>query len=408
MSAQIAFNNAVFVTEQMNNLMANAAKEVAIRAINQCAMEYKFDAEEAIRTLGLETLRVSTKPKNNKKIAVKREKIAKPAFPLPYNGEFNDDCCYALRHNHGLYTQCTLPRKADASFCNGCQILADKNANAKPDYGTIHDRNAVDIFAFIDPNGKAPSPYTKIMKKLKLTSQLVLDEAAKFNIDVNTRHFEEPEAKKGRPKADKPEKPKKETKKGRPSKPTKVLEIASDNEDLFASLVAQANLPLLQKVDQNHEDQNIAQLKEDKEDKEDKLAAKKAEKEAKEAAKKLQKEALALQKKTLAQQKKDAKEAAKKLEKEAKDAAKKQEKETKKTSTKNKPITPKPEDELEQEAVDTVKKIEFNGVKYFKSTNTGIVYNIEQDVVGKWINNAILFYTENELQELQEEQEEDE
>ena len=36
-----------------------------------------------------------------------------------------------------------------------------------------------------------------------------------------------------------------------------------------------------------------------------------------------------------------------------------------------------------QEA-DVVKKIEFEGKKYLKSKNTGIIYNMEQDVIGKW------------------------
>jgi hypothetical protein len=31
-----------------------------------------------------------------------------------------------------------------------------------------------------------------------------------------------------------------------------------------------------------------------------------------------------------------------------------------------------------------VKKIMFEGKKYLKSKNTGIIYNMEQDVIGKW------------------------
>ena len=38
----------------------------------------------------------------------------------------------------------------------------------------------------------------------------------------------------------------------------------------------------------------------------------------------------------------------------------------------------------EEEEVDTVKRFEFEGVKYLKSTNTGIIYNMEQDAIGKW------------------------
>ena len=31
-----------------------------------------------------------------------------------------------------------------------------------------------------------------------------------------------------------------------------------------------------------------------------------------------------------------------------------------------------------------MKKIEFEGKKYLKSKNSGIIYNMEQDVIGKW------------------------
>ena len=33
---------------------------------------------------------------------------------------------------------------------------------------------------------------------------------------------------------------------------------------------------------------------------------------------------------------------------------------------------------------DVVKKIDFEGKKYLKSKNTGIIYNMDQDVIGKW------------------------
>jgi hypothetical protein len=31
-----------------------------------------------------------------------------------------------------------------------------------------------------------------------------------------------------------------------------------------------------------------------------------------------------------------------------------------------------------------VKRFEYEGVKYLKSKNTGIIYNMDEDVVGKW------------------------
>ena len=36
------------------------------------------------------------------------------------------------------------------------------------------------------------------------------------------------------------------------------------------------------------------------------------------------------------------------------------------------------------EEADVVKKIVFEGKKYLKSKNTGVIYNMDQDVIGKW------------------------
>ena len=50
---------------------------------------------------------------------------------------------------------------------------------------------------------------------------------------------------------------------------------------------------------------------------------------------------------------------------------------------------------------DVVKKIMFEGKKYLKSNNTGIIYNMEQDVIGKWneTKNRIDFDVEGEESE---------
>ena len=94
------------------------------------------------------------------------------------------------------------------------------------------------------------------------------------------------------------------------------------------------------------------------------MNAKEAEKEAKLKAKEAEKEA-----------KLNAKEA----EKEAKLNAKESKKEEKKVSKKEVIV----EEEVEEEP-DIVKRIEVNGVKYLKSKKTGIIYNMEEDVIGKW------------------------
>ena len=239
-----SFNASVFVQEQMMMMMSKVASDIAMRSVSECASRYNFDGDEAIRFLGLSNVSVEKKV-----ISVKKVKtiVAKPAFAMPYNGEFAADCCYALRQNNGLYTQCQTVLKNGKNFCKQCQVLADKGVDGVPEYGTIQQRQEVDVFAYVDPKGRKPVHYTKVMKKLKVSQQQVLEEAGKFNININIKHFEELEVdtiKRGRPASKASEKVAKEPKgaKGRPKKGKKVLQIEGDDDDLFATLVANANI----------------------------------------------------------------------------------------------------------------------------------------------------------------------
>ena len=419
------FNASVFMTEQMNNLMVKAGKELAERAVIACAEHYKFDAEEAIRLLSLENVKVERKESGkskSKSVVVKKVAAVKAAFPMPFNGEFKDTCCYALRQNNGLYTQCQVVRKGDNSFCKQCQVLADKGVDGIPEYGTIQQRMASGIFEYVDPKGRKPVSYTKVMKKYKLTQTQVEEEATKLNINMDEAHFVSPEAdtKRGRPSSQKEKAPKEEKQaKGRPKKEKKVIQIEGDDEDLFAALVADANSaveetePKVQKKKGQTEEEKAekaaklaaekaekaAKLAAEKQEKEAKLAAAKAEKEAKLAAEKAEKEAkLAAEKAekeaklAAAKAEKEAKLAAAKAEKEAKLAAAEQKKalaEQKKESSEKKKKATK--EEASDEEPEVVKKIEFEGKKYLKSKKTNIIYdyieytkNQEQIVVGHW------------------------
>jgi len=391
--------------------MVNTAQDLAHRSIKACAEHYKFDAEEALRFLGLENVKLArTRPVDEKP---KKEKvvIARPTFPMPYNGEFNDACCFALRQNSGLYTQCQAIRKGEAHFCKQCQALADKT-EGMPEYGTIQMRQATGIFEYTDPKGRKPVAYTKVMKKYKIDQEKVLEEAGKYNININTEHFvvAEVDSKRGRPSSQK-EKVPKEAKgsKGRPKKAKKVLQIeGDDDDDLFASLVADANsnsgeeaVIAPKKKGKSDEAKEAERLQKEAEKEAKKLALEnaKAEKEAKLALEKLEREhkkqledeARAAKKKA-EEEEKAAKKAALELakaEKEAKLAADKAAKEAAK-SKKPAAAAAAKEPEVEEEP-DVVKKIEFEGKKYLKSKKSGIIYdyteyvkNGEQVMVGKW------------------------
>jgi len=426
---EMSFNASVYVSEQLNRQMINMSQDLAQRCIVACAERYNFDAEEAIRLLGLAMIRVERKaPIKGKSTKAPKVVVPKAAFPLPYNGEFNDSCCYALRQNNGLYTQCTGVRKGEAQFCKSCATTMQKTGAEVPEYGTIQQRMAVDIFEYVDPKGRKPVAFTKVMKKYKISEEQVLAEAGKLNININSKHFVAPEeTKRGRPKTEK--EPKAKGAKGRPKKEKKVLMIEGDDEDLFASLVADAQEEEFEvapkstttdgkkKAGKSEEEKEAERLAKEAEKEAKRIAAEKAkaEKEAKLAAEKAEREAKKEAERLAREEKKKAEEAEKeakrlaaenaKKEKEAKLAAEKAAKEATKSKSSKKAAAPEP---VEDEEPDVVKKIEFEGKKYLKSKKTGIVYdyneyvkNGEQVVVGKWndATNKIDFSDDEEEEE---------
>ena len=383
------------VSEKVNSELLNICQEVAYKAVNYFAEKYNFNGEEACRELGLYLMKVEC----SKKVKVTKEKanisVAKPTFPLPYNGEMNVECCSALRQNNGLYTQCTGPRRGESNFCKGCASQMQKTGAEVPEYGTIEMRKAVGIFEYVDPKGRKPVAYTKVMKKYKLTEEQVLDEARKLNMVINPEHFASPEeTKRGRPKTVEKE-PKEKGTRGRPKKSKKVIEIDGDTEDLFATLVANANEEVVEVVKSEDEEklkkEKLAAEKAEKlaAEKAEKLAKKEAERLAREEKKKAEEEEKAAKKAAAEQAKKEKELAAEKAKKE-KEAAKKA-KEASKTSKKVEKASPEEAGEKQVDEPDVVKKIEFEGKKYLKSKKTGIIYdyleytkNGDQVVVGKW------------------------
>lgn len=387
--------SSIYVSEKVNGELLKICQEVASKAVNYCAEKYNFNGEEACRELGLYSMKVEC----SKKVKVPKEKanisVSKPTFPLPYNGEMNSECCSALRQNNGLYTQCTGARRGESNFCKGCASQMQKTGAEVPEYGTIEMRKAVGIFEYVDPKGRKPVAYTKVMKKYKLTEEQVLDEARKVNMEINPEHFASPEeTKRGRPKTVEKE-PKEKGTRGRPKKSKKVIEIDGDTEDLFATLVANANEEVVEVVKSEDEEklkkEKLAAEKAEKlaAEKAEKLAKKEAERLAREEKKKAEEEEKALKKAAAEQAKKEKELAAEQAKKEKEEA--KKAKEATKTSKKVEKASPEEAGEKQDDEPDVVKKIEFEGKKYLKSKKTGIIYdyneytkNGEQVVVGKW------------------------
>jgi hypothetical protein len=436
--------------QKLNNEVMKMMKS----AVEMCASKYNFDGDEAMRMIcESEGLSCSSSSRVNKRNVNKKEKreIVKSLFPLPYNGELNGECCFGIRQNSGLYTQCPSNRLEDKAYCGSCEKQATKNEHGLPDYGSIQTRLSKynKDEEFVDPSGKKPVAYTKIMKKLKLTEEQVREEAAKHNMTLDPRHFIEVEKKSGRP-AKEPKEPKELKAKGRPKKSKKVLELAGEEEDLFASLVMSANkiedvieetvtseVSSESEGDDNsslgdvdvvvdakskpskasskaspEEKEALANLKKEalafkkaelaeqkKQEAEQKKALAKAEAEQKKQILAEQKKAEAEQKKLEAEQKKQALAEQKKLEAEQKKLALAEQKKavTEKKAPEKKVLAKQKKTKVDDddrpspafvdppaEEADVVKKIMFEGKKYLKSKNTGIIYNMEQDMIGKW------------------------
>jgi len=378
-----------------------------LEVVEALSREYNFSASDASSKLGLVGVKVSVTDGSvgRKRKVVAKECVEKSAFPLPFMGRNVEECCQSLRQSQGLYTQCRNS-KAGEKFCKSC---SSKMVDGVPEYGTIEQRLAVGVNDYVDPSGRKVVHYTKIMKKYKVSEEQVIAEAKKLGQVVDGCHFIQPESdnvKRGRPKAEKPAKVSSGVK-GRPKKTKKVVEIDGEEDDLFASLVAESiNASAVVEVETVNAEavsEAVAKAPEvatkektnKSEEKAAKLATKEQEKAAKLAAKEQEKVAKEQEKAAKEQEKaaklaaKEQEKAAKEQEKAAKLAAKSEAKsEAKSKKPAEKPAAPANDD---TSAADVVKKIEFEGKKYLKSKKTGIVYDYDeyvksgdQVVVGKW------------------------
>jgi len=395
-------------------------KDAMRNAVLSCSEQYGFDSAEALMRLGVDSVTISVgKSKGTKEKKAGVKKVAMPSIALPFT-TCNPALCNGLKQNHGLYTQCPGAPVEGNSFCKGCIKQCEKNDSGKPDNGTIEDRVKSD---FKGPKGDAPKHYTAVMKKLKLTKEQVLEEAAKFGIEIDEEHFIVPasQTKRGRPSkksADDSSASVESKKRGRPKKQPKDVK-PEEVDDLFANLVSSAQ----EEAEDASETSSISGSETSTKSKKTKLTdAEKAEKkqmaEADKEAKKLAAEQAKEAKKLAAEQAKEEKKAAadkekadkkaaadkekadkkaaadqlkadkeaKKLEAEKEKAEKKAALEAKKAEKESKPKAAKSAKKEETDpapAVLKVKKFEYKGTKYLKSSN-GVVYNMEQDEVGTW------------------------
>ena len=199
------FNASVSVTELLTNTLENNVRELTIKCVRELAQRHGFNADEEIALLGLANVSIVQKKTTKKPVPekqndvssskkttnLKKEKVSKVVFPLPFIKEYvNVDCCQGLVFNRGLFTQCQKNRLENGVFCNSCQTEANKNEFKQPNCGTVETRLASDLYEFKDPNGRSPISYIIFLNKLKLSINTAVEEATKLNITIPIEHFD--------------------------------------------------------------------------------------------------------------------------------------------------------------------------------------------------------------------------
>jgi hypothetical protein len=378
-----AVNSSMNVPNSVVSMLTNLARDVVL----SCASRHGFDAEEEMRHLGLDTgvgitlIEKKGKTQGKKDVSSKEEVVGVKSFrgnfPLPYNGTHDESCCSGLKENQFLMTQCQNARKGDDKLCKTCDNQASKNTNGLPKFGTIEMRMACGIFEYVAPNGKSPASYSKVMKKLNLSMEQVQEEASKRGMVLDDGHFAEVvvEAKKSKATTKAVEATIKG--KGRPKKAEKVVELVEPTDDLFATLMASA-----QKTDKSTTDKSTTE--------EQKLISVLTSTEPKKKATK---------KKVIVEPVAEVivEPVAEVIVEPVAEVI-------------VEPVAEvvEEEEEEEDEDVDDVVRIEYKGVKYLKSENTGVIYNMDEDVVGKWNEKTKSIDFEEQEEEEEEYEEDDE
>ena len=336
--------------------------------IMKCSETYGFDGEEAVRRLGV-VVSVEKVVNSEKKVVKKVEKVVnsgkkfKGSFPLPYNGGMDESCCSGLKENHELFTQCRVAVKG-VKYCKTCQNQADENENGEPNYGTIQKRMSVGLMEYVDPKGRSPKAYLKVMKKLNLSMEDVLEEASRVGMSIAKEHLEGVEESESVSEVKKVKKVENVEKKGkgRPKKAEKVIELSNSSDDLFECLVASAQKEEVEPVKKVKEAvEKIEKKKEKKSSKEEEKVVSMAEVYPEKAMEEV--------KKPMVSEK-------------VVEVEKKPMEEVKKPLVLVKPV--EVEEEEEEEEVDEVVRVVFEGKKYLRSEKTGVIYNMDEEVVGKW------------------------
>ena len=177
--------------------MKDVGRVMGEQIVIELSKKYNFDVAEALDHLNLDVVVDKSeikKVRNTKKISI----------PLPFCGKINETNCYAIRLNHGLYTQCTnihSEENGSNPVCITCMRQLEKNSNKAPTYGYIRERIEKGE-GFRDPKGKSAVNYGNIMEKLKISRNEAESEAEKQGLTIPEKQFDVKKSQRGRPKKD--------------------------------------------------------------------------------------------------------------------------------------------------------------------------------------------------------------
>jgi hypothetical protein len=192
-------------------------------------------------------------------IIKKTEKKEKNSIPLPWLGNINEECCRALRVNHGLFTQCENQPISNSTFCKTCHNQGVKNGSNVPNSGTVDDRLKCDALEFADKkSGKKPTPWCQVLSKLNISKEDAMKYVNDNNIVIPDQQMTDTTKKRGRPKKNNTptegglgdESPKK--KRGRPRKEKVGCDTVA-GDDLIANMIADLGELEEEKVDDEDE-----------------------------------------------------------------------------------------------------------------------------------------------------------
>jgi hypothetical protein len=234
------------VKEMSDEVLTMLARNIGMQVVEELSKRYGFDREDASRALKLDELLVEK--------TEERKAPKKGSIPLPFCGEINKGCCYGIRLNHGLYTQCTneiSDHTGRHAVCSTCSKQIEKNSNSEPTYGYVTTRLEKGM-NFRDPKGKGPVNYGNVMEKLNISRADAEKAATELGWTIPEDQFEVKRATRGRPKKDATAtdtaseasevEPSNQEKKqrGRPKKEKKVVS-SNTGDDMIAALVEKAN-----------------------------------------------------------------------------------------------------------------------------------------------------------------------